>query len=151
MTRSVTLLLLAAGAAALGACDSAVAPDPLLDVEGFQRQPSFLLGTGDTARIELPDTVSRNTDVPVVVPTGGGGCVRQGETEATVSGLAADVRPYDYFPAPQSDLVCTADFRVLRHAATVRFSEAGRATVRVYGRVRADGPATVVTRTVVVR
>ena len=153
MTRALSsLLATAALAAVLGGCESAAAPPPADgDEAGLERLPSLLLGTGDTARIELPDTVAVNTAAAIVVPTAGGGCTREGDTEAAVAGLTADVRPYDIFPAPSADLVCTADFRIIRHTATLRFSQAGRATVRVHGRLRRDGPTTVVTRTLIVR
>ena len=145
-----SLQLGAAALAALAACDASTAPDDAGDsVDGLGRQPSFLLGSGDSARVVLPDTIAVNGAATIVVPTAGGGCVREGDTEVAVSGLAADVRPYDYFPTDPGT-VCTADFRELRHTATLRFTQTGRATVRVHGRTRPDR-AVVVTRTVVVR
>ena len=141
----------AALAAALGACESVADPETPDELDGLVREPSLLAGAVDSPnRIELADTVAVNTPVPIVVPTGGGGCIRQGDTESTVSGLTADVRPYDYFPPRSADVVCTADFRVLRHTATLQFSQRGTATVRVHGRLSPDRP-TVVTRSVVVR
>jgi hypothetical protein len=151
MTRlRLSLAAAAALAAVLGACDATTAPDPGTDDERWVREPSFLAGPGDSARVEIPDTVAVNAPVLVVVPTGGGGCTRQGDTEASVTGLTADVRPFDFYPVPTADIVCTADFRILRHEATLRFTQAGRATVRVHGRLGPDRP-TVVTRSVVVR
>lgn len=140
----------AALAAALAACDASTSPDDPGDTFGdLARQPSYLLGSGDSARIVLADTVALNSSATIVVPTAGGGCVREGDTEVAVAGLAADVRPYDLFPT-NPGVICTADFRELRHTATLRFTQTGRATVRVHGRSRADA-ALVVTRTVVVR
>jgi hypothetical protein len=89
---------------------------------------------GDSARLGLPDTVAVGASVVATVRSYGGGCIRAGETEVAVDGLAADVRPFDYFPVPSPTRVCTADLRIIEHPATLRFARAGRAVVRVHGR-----------------
>jgi hypothetical protein len=144
--RLLAYLLLSASA--LAACD-AVAPTERED--GLVRRPSRLAFVGDSARIAAPDSVAVGSSFVVVVESYGGGCIRDGGTEVALDGLAADVRPFDYFPVPSSDRVCTADLRIIEHPAALRFTRSGRATVRVHGRREPGDVPVVVERTVVVR
>lgn len=135
-------------ASALAACD-AVGPTERDD--DLVRRPAVLAIGGDSARVAAPDSVAVGASFVVLVQSFGGGCIRAGETETALDGLTADVRPFDYFPAPSFDRVCTADLRIIEHPATLRFTRAGRATVRVHGRREPDDVPVVVVRTVVVR
>ena len=140
------LALLAAGLVA--GCD---ALSPSDSDDDLARQPAILAFGEDDAEIALPDTVAVGAPAALVVTTQGGGCIRQGETEVEAAPRAADVRVYDYFPRPSSELVCTADIRALAHEATLRFTQPGTATVRVHGRRGYGTVPLVVTRTIVVR
>jgi hypothetical protein len=137
-------------ATALAACD-AVGPSDGGGDDDLVRRPSVLALDGDSARLGLPDTVAVGASVVATVRSYGGGCIRAGETEVAVDGLAADVRPFDYFPVPSPTRVCTADLRIIEHPATLRFARAGRAVVRVHGRRDGGDTPLVVQRTLVVR
>ena len=135
-----------AGAALLPGCSRSTAPGPAVE-----RRPGVLAHYGDPVRVTLPERAAVGEPVRVVVTTYGGGCIAQGETEAAVVGLAADVTPYDYVAVrlpPHG--ACTMELRLYVHEATLTFAAAGRATVRVHGREVPGGRPLTVAREIVV-
>lgn len=100
------------------------------------------------APVTVPDSVAARTDFVVSFHTVGGGCTRVGDTQVTmVDGRTAEVRPFDLHQVNAT--MCTADIRFLLHTATLRFDQAGIATVRLIGAFN-DSTRTI-TRAVVVR
>ena len=77
--------------------------------------------------VKVPDTVSVSMPFNVSIETGGGGCIRAGETEVEVVGNRATVTPYDYGPA--GDPPCIANVVQIVHSATVTFDGAGKGTI----------------------
>ena len=116
---------------------------------GEGRQVGVLAFHGDSAHVTVPESVAAGEEAAIVVLTYGGGCVRTGDTEVAVTGLVAELTPYDHFPP--AGAICTADLRLNRHAVTVRFAERGRATVRVRGRELPSGRVITVVRHITVR
>ena len=115
-------------ALALPGCQPSTELRPVLE-----RRPG-VLSVGEEPVVTVPAEGAVGVPVAVTVVTWGGGCVRQGATEASVAGLAADVTPYDsayvYLPP---NMACTSDLRRYTHTATVTFATAGGAVVRVHG------------------
>lgn len=102
-----------------------------------ERQLAVIRFYQDPMLIEVPSVVSRGVDFEVAVRTFGNGCVTQGDTEVSIAGRTAEVRPFDVFVTqlpPNS--ACTDILRYYLHRATMRFTEAGVATVRVRGRAQ---------------
>ena len=117
-----------------------------------ERQLALIEFYGDPIVIEIPDTVAVGSPFEVTVRTYGGGCIDPGDTEVSVTGQAATVRPYDVFVTHlPPNYACTDDIRLYTHRATVRFDQAGPATVTVHGRVRPGDSAIAVPRSVHVR
>ena len=100
----------------------------------------------DTARV--PGNISAGgTDWPVytgprtavagqafsatVFTFGSSSCTTPDGADVTVTGLDAEVVPYDRVPA--APVACTADFGQHPHPVTLRFDTAGSATLRVRG------------------
>lgn len=123
-------------------------------VSGVDADPdaAILAFYGEPAVVTVPETATAGQPFTVEIRTYGGGCVAQGTTEVSVSALTAHLRPRDV--RSRTATVCTADLRLYRREAFVRFNEPGRATVRIYG-VRQDRDVDreplVITRTVIVR
>ena len=134
------LLLIAA------ACGRPSGPAPTV-----VRQPGILAGDRSDAVIQAPERGTVGVPVLVIVRTVGGGCVRQGETESHVDGLAADVTPFDSFTVMlPPNMACTMERRVFSHHASLVFARAGVATVRAHGRKEVDGSPIVVSRTIII-
>jgi hypothetical protein len=118
--------------AALSGCSDAVGPDPgwerqigVIDIGGFQSPP-----------IELPQTVEVGVPFTATVMTfGSSSCVREDGAEVFTSGLTAHVRPYDLI-AVAVDRVCTDDLGPHPREVTIRFDQAGEATVLVLGKTQ---------------
>jgi hypothetical protein len=106
----------------------------------------------DPMLIEVPSVVSRGVDFEVAVRTFGGGCVTQGDTEVSIAGRTAEVRPFDIFVTrlPPNG-ACTNELRYFPHRATLRFAEAGTAVVHIRGRAQPGDDVIVVERLVQVR
>lgn len=108
---------------------------------------------GDPVQVTAPESATAGQPFTVASRTYGGGCIRQGTTEVAVRGRTADLRPRDT-RAEAAGVVCTAELRMFRHEASVRFDEPGRATLRIHG-VSVSGGGDprplVITRTVTVR
>src|SRR5439155_15568335 len=83
MNRSAILLLVAA-------CTNPGSPGTT------ERRPAYVIFHGHTSAITVPASASVNVPIAMDFITFGGGCVRKGETESTVTGLQADVRAYQY-------------------------------------------------------
>jgi hypothetical protein len=100
-----------------------------------ERQPARIRFYHDPIVIEIPSTVSRGTDFEVRVRTYGGGCIDEGDTEVTMAESHAELRPFDIFVTHlPPNVACPDVLRVYVHRATLRFAQAGTATVRVRGR-----------------
>lgn len=113
-------------AAALAGCVNA----PLEPDE--ERRVGVVLLYRTERPLVAPDTVRAGTDFTVTVSTLGGGCERQGETEAEVRGAVATVTPYDYTDVAAQ--VCTEELKLFPHTAVLRFATPGEALLRVRGR-----------------
>ncbi len=95
----------------------------------------------------LPDTVQVDRAFGAVVTTfGSSTCTRPNGATVTVNGHTAEIVPYDSVPAPDRNLVCTADLRAFPRTVTLRFRASGVWTVRLIG-----GGDVSVTRTVIVQ
>jgi hypothetical protein len=117
----------------------------------LERRPG-VLSIGDEPSVTAPGEAAAGAPIAVTVVTWGGGCARQGGTEASVNALAADVTPYDsvYVVLPPN-MACTADLRRYTHTATVTFAAAGTAVLRVHGWSEPANAMMVVERTIQVR
>jgi hypothetical protein len=117
-----------------------------------ERQLGWIRFHNDPVVVEVPGIVSREVDFDVTVGTYGGGCVDQGDTEVALSGADAEVRPFDIFVVEMPDnYACTDILKRFTHRATLRFTQAGAATVRIRGRAAPDGEVIVVERQVTVQ
>jgi len=117
-----------------------------------ERQLALIEFYGDPLVVQIPDTAAVATPFEITVRTYGGGCIDQGDTEVSVAGQAASVRPYDVFVTSlPPNYACTSDLRLYTHRALVRFAQVGPATVTVHGRVRPGDSAIAVQRSVHVR
>jgi len=89
--------------------------------------------------IELPDTVEQGVPfASSVVTFGSSNCIRTDGAEVNVSGLTAQITPYDLV-AVTGD--CNADLATHPRNVTLQFEEAGEATVWVQGRTGSGEPA----------
>lgn len=100
--------------------------------------------------VTVPATARAGAPFTIRVVTWGGGCTSAGDTEATVSGAAADVSPYD-LRVDDPGVACPDILRSLAHEAALRFDTPGTATVRVHGRREPGTDVVTVTRTVTVQ
>ena len=155
--RSVTRRWLLAAAFLLAGCGSptgiertrGILPD---DEIRRERRLGWIQFYHDPIAIQVPAEVTRAVDFEVTVRTYGGGCIGQGDTEVSVDGRTAEVRPYDIFVTHlPPNMACTADLRLYTHRATLRFNAAGVATVRIRGRTHPGDGVVVINRPVIVR
>jgi hypothetical protein len=103
----------------------------VLDPEGWHREVGMTGDGGAAPPIALPASAKRGVAFEARVTTyGSSSCTRPDGAEVRVRGLVADVTPYDSIFRG----TCTADLRSFPRAVTLRFDEAGEATVRVNGR-----------------
>jgi len=117
-----------------------------------ERQLALIEFYGDPLVLQVPDTVAVGSPFEVTVRTYGGGCIDEGDTEVSVAGQAATVRPYDVFVTYlPPNYACTSDLKLYTHRALLRFEQVGPATVTVHGRVRPGDSAVAVHQTVHVR
>jgi hypothetical protein len=97
----------------------------------------------------VPTEGAAGTAISITIKTRGGGCTRQGGTEAQVAGLVADVTPYDsFYVSLPPNTACTLELRTFTHQASIAFATAGAAKVRIHARSDVDGSSIVVERTV---
>ena len=105
---------------------------------------------GDTAEIELPDTVHPAISFDVAIRTYAGSCDRMGPTKASgKEGVFVDVTPYDFFytgPNACDDILVAFDHRV-----NLVFLTPGEVEFRFHGRHLPDGAKMTLIRQVVVR
>ena len=117
-----------------------------------ERQLGLIRVHEDPLVVQVPGTVAVGSTFEVTVRTYGDGCIEQGDTEVSVVGRVASVRPYDVFvtDAPAS-YACTRELRLYTHRASLRFDEVGPATVTIYGRVQPGDTTVAVSRSVQVQ
>ena len=120
----------------------------LTDTAREVRVPGNLIYVGDTARIEIPPHATVGVPISVAVTTVGDGCYREGPTHVAVQGLTADLAPFDY--RTEGSGVCPSIYREFRHEASLTFSAAGPAVVRIHGMRQPRDEPLVLTRSVVV-
>lgn len=99
------------------------------------------------ARIEHSALVEHGVDVQVTVMTYGDDCTTADRTDVEVSGLVAIIRPFDK-SATRS--VCADTLFSYEHVATIRFEQAGAATISVLGYDTGDRFGTVIERSTMV-
>lgn len=117
---------------------------------GEARVPGSLLGyVGDTALITLPARASVGTPVTIRASTFGDGCYRQGETEVSRNGLAAEIAPFDY-RQEGAGVICTHQLREFPHQAVVTFDTPGQAVITIRGLEQPGDRPVVLTRSIVV-
>lgn len=120
-------LVLAALVLTLAACDTASdAAATRIPGELVRNEPAY-------PALTAPDTVVAGRPFTVTSYTAGGGCFRPGDTEVTVAGSEAEVRPFDLFHDPGPHGACTADLAYYPHTATVSLPREGVATLRAVG------------------
>jgi hypothetical protein len=89
--------------------------------------------------LEAPDSVYAGTPFQIVVRTSGpGGCWQPDGADVSLSGLAAEVVPYDRVVGPN----CLDVSRLLSRTLSLTFEEPGEALIRVTGRVLILGDGT---------
>lgn len=122
-----------------------------LDRLRYERRPGTLAFYHDPVRIEVPERAIAGVPFTVVVTTYGGGCMKQGDTEQQVTGLIAEVRPYDYDAVRlPRNLACPDMLAFYRHEAQLTFARAGTARVRVHGWSKPQQVPLTVERTLIV-
>lgn len=125
----------------LSACEDATGPTRgtnrgILEFSGGTASAAAQTAVPDalSGSIEAPDTVQAGESFPVTVRTVGlDGCWEPVMEEVTVTGLVADVIPFDSAEKPEG-VACTAALELLDHDFSLTFDEAGTATIRVDGR-----------------
>ncbi len=123
------------------------------DMPEMERLPGILrISPSDSFMIEVPDTAQVGVTTTVTVNTVGGTCTQQGDTEVSVTGLTAEIRPFDLaFRVRPANVVCSTSATYFPHRARVTFSSTGTATIRVIGLEGFDDSTAVVERQMVVR
>lgn len=148
----------ATAAILLAACNPARGPQDHAITSSVEQPPAQQLGAiagcmeGDP---QISVRVNGRT-VIVNVITYGDGCYQRGETQLSMAGMVADIRPYDLVPPPGT--ICTRQLVAGTHEAHLNFESGGVARIRVHGydvRTRdaqnMPGTAIVVVRTVEIR
>lgn len=119
-------------------------------------QDGRVLGTvqfyNDPVVIELPQRVVRGVGFTVTVWSYGGGCISRGDTQVELGTMQARILPSDHdvsltFMGPR---VCTLELRLFEHSATVRFDQAGVASVAIRGVPKPSGEVITISRDVIV-
>jgi hypothetical protein len=99
----------------------------------LQRRPAALRFYAESAQVTVPGEARAGEPFEVALTTYGGGCIREDTTEVRVTGLVAEVIPYQLAPREGSSMVCTMELRFNRREIDVVFAERGAATVRIVG------------------
>jgi hypothetical protein len=126
------LVIAAAAAATLLACATATEVDS--EMAGSLQPPADQQLGAIKGYMDGDPHISLNVqgrDVRVAVITYGDGCYRKGETQVTLNGMVADVRPYDLLQPPGT--VCTRQLVAGTHEAVITFPATGVARIRVHG------------------
>lgn len=117
-----------------------------------ERQLGLIRFHEDPLVLQVPGTVAVGSTFDVTVGTYASGCIEQGDTEVSVLGRVASVRPYDVFvTAMPPYYACTRELILYTHRASLRFDEVGPATVTIYGRVQPGDSVVAVSRSVQVQ
>jgi hypothetical protein len=102
-----------------------------------ERGPAVLAFYGDTTSVELAASARVGEATTVRFTSFAGGCIRQDSTVAEVSGLSAEVRPYRLEPTElPPNTACTMELRMDQNVVQLRFTQPGRARVRIVGLAR---------------
>ncbi|HWN19600.1 MAG TPA: hypothetical protein VNO19_11855 [Gemmatimonadales bacterium] len=117
----------------LGACSADGAGGPSF-FDHLERGPAVLAYYGDTSAVDVPAATRVGQPTTVRFTSFSGGCVSQDSTEAKVTGLSAEVRPFQRDPTRvRRNIVCPADLRLDNNVVELRFAQPGRAKVRILG------------------
>ena len=108
------------------------------DSSADDERPLGRLRSQDASAIAAPDTVTAGIAFDVTVTTTGSGCEKRIETDVSISGHLAVIRPYDILEDPNAR-VCPDIYITHRHAARVTVDAPGRAVVRAVGRRTMNG------------
>ena len=132
---AATARLLALGLLGVSAACSGTGTTQTAPLRKGERPPSVLAFHGDTSVIELPAAARVGDTVTLRFSTFGGSCIRPGMVDVVISGLRAEVRPYQEEPPAglPDTVVCTAELLVDWRVAQLRFERPGRAAVRIVG------------------
>ena len=108
------------------AADCATQPDTV-------RVPGLIADGGAALEVYSgPDTVTAGRPFAAIVFTyGSSSCTTPDGADVSISGLTAEVVPYDRIPT--GSVPCTADFAQRPHAVTLRFDTVGTAALTVRG------------------
>jgi hypothetical protein len=91
--------------------------------------------------MSMPASVAVGQIFEITVTTSGGGCERAGDASVVLGESVADVMVYDMTVATLPNVACTMIYKTMPHTAKLRFTKAGEAVVRVWGRrTGADTP-----------
>ena len=136
-----TLLLMAS--ILIASCDDILQSDE-------DRRLGVIAFFGDTAEIELPDTVHPAISFDVAIRTFAGSCDRMGPTKTSgEEDVFVDVKPYDFVytgPKACDDILVTFDHRV-----NIVMMKPGVVEFRFHGRQLPDGSQMTLFRQVIVR
>ncbi|HEU4699809.1 MAG TPA: hypothetical protein VFS40_11560 [Gemmatimonadales bacterium] len=89
-------------------------------------------GPAGAAVIEGPDTLRVGQGASFTINTfGSSSCTQPDGAAVAVTGLVAEVTPYDR--VPRGDTYCTADIGARPHPVTLTFAQPGTAIIRVLG------------------
>jgi hypothetical protein len=117
----------------------------------LRRRPATLRFHADSAQVAVPSEARAGEPFQVALTTYGGGCIREDTTEVRVTGLVAEVTPYQLAPREGSSMDCTLELRFDRREVRVVFPERGAATVRIIGVSQPGDSAMRIERRVTVR
>lgn len=103
---------------------------------GAQRVPGMFSFEEATAGpiIVAPESVQAGQEFQVTITTVGGGCEEAGDNGVILGNRVANVHVYDFTTAVKPGVACTLIFKQFKHTVTLSFAEAGRNTIRVWGR-----------------
>lgn len=122
-TRHLRPVLVLAAFTLVSACDGLVGP-------GWRRQPGNISETAAT--LQIPASVQRGVAFNATVTTiGSSSCTREDGAEVNVTGLLAEIVPYDR--KATGAVACTTDMASFPRTVRLRFDQAGDAVVRVNG------------------
>lgn len=143
--RSILRLAGCAAILALPACSALTDPD-----DNATRRPGILEFYLEAPVVSLPAEVRAGQRFTVTVTTHSpSSCTDKGDTRRSVSGLTAEVRPFDIHYSGEG-ISCADMASLLTHEAELVFSLPGTATVRVHGIRVPSEEEVVVIRTVTV-
>lgn len=107
---------------------------PTVPVSLFGPQPGVIVLGNEPIEITVPKEAVVGTPIVIRVTTWGGHCMRKGDTQTAVNGLAALVAPFDSTRIVEPDVACAAILASFHHTAEVTFGQTGRAYVIIRGR-----------------